>query len=76
MAADPEEAAVLYNVSCAYALFGETDKSIDCLEKAFGLGFGHKEWIENDPDFASVRRNPRFQALMQRLSADRAKSAL
>jgi adenylate cyclase len=73
---DPEEAAVLYNVSCAYALLGETDKSLDCLEKAFGKGFGHKEWIDNDPDFASLRSKPRFQALIQRLSAERAKSAL
>jgi serine/threonine protein kinase/Flp pilus assembly protein TadD len=73
---DPEEAAVLYNVSCAYALLGETDKSLDCLEKAFGKGFGHKEWIDNDPDFASLRSKPRFQALIQRLSADRANSAL
>jgi tetratricopeptide (TPR) repeat protein len=73
---DPEEATVLYNVSCAYVLLGETDKSLDCLEKAFGKGFGHKEWIENDPDFAALRSNPRFQALMQRFSAGRAKAAL
>jgi non-specific serine/threonine protein kinase len=72
---DPEEASVLYNVSCAYALLGETDKSLDCLEKAFGKGFGHKEWIENDPDFANVHQHPRFQALMQRLSAGRSKSS-
>jgi serine/threonine protein kinase/cytochrome c-type biogenesis protein CcmH/NrfG len=72
---DPDEAFVLYNISCAYVLLGETDKSMDCLEKAFGQGFGHRESIENDPDFASLRSNPRFQALMQRLSADRAKSA-
>jgi tetratricopeptide (TPR) repeat protein len=72
---DPDEAFVLYNISCAYVLLGETDKSMDCLEKAFGQGFGHRESIENDPDFASLRSNPRFQTLMQRLSADRAKSA-
>jgi non-specific serine/threonine protein kinase len=73
---DPEEPAVLYNVACAYALLGETDKSLDCLEKAFGKGFGHSEWIENDPDFASLHSNPRFQASIERLSADRAKSTL
>ncbi len=72
---DPEEPSVLYNVACAYALLGEIDKSIDCLEKAFDHGFSHKEWIENDPDFASLRDNPRFQALMQRLSAGRTNSA-
>ncbi len=73
---EPEEPNVLYNVACLYALLGETDKSLDCLEKAFSKGFGYREWIENDPDFASLRSDPRFQALMQRLSADRAKSAL
>ena len=76
LAMDPEEASILYNVSCAYALLGETDKSLDCLEKAFSKGFGQKEWIENDPDFASLRSNSRFQSLMQRFTPDRAESAL
>ena len=69
---DPEEPSVLYNVACVYALLGETDTSIDCLGKAFGQGFGNKDGFENDPDFASVRGNPRFQG---HLSADRAQSA-
>lgn len=73
---DGEEASVLYNVSCVYALLGETDKSLSCLEKAFSKGFGYKVWIENDPDFVSLRSNPRFEALMQGLSVDRKKSAL
>jgi TolB-like protein/Flp pilus assembly protein TadD len=68
---DPEEPATLYNVSCTYALVGEAEKSIDCLEKAFRQGFGHKEWVEHDPDFASVSSHPRFKALMKRLEADR-----
>ena len=63
----PEEAAVLYNVACAYALLGETDKSIDFLEKAFLQGYSHKVWMEKDPDFSSVRDHPRFKALMQNL---------
>jgi adenylate cyclase len=71
---DPEEGSVLYNISCAYAVLGETDQSLDCLEKAFAKGFGLREWIEKDPDFASLRSNPRFQALFERFSADRAKS--
>lgn len=71
LAMDPEEAAVLYNIACNYAVLKETDKSLDCLEKAFRQGFGHKEWIENDPDFASVRNHPRFKALLLGLEADR-----
>src|SRR5215472_4442292 len=54
LAMDPEEPSVLYNVACDYALLGATDKAIDCLAKAFDQGFGHKEWVEHDPDLASV----------------------
>ncbi len=72
---EPEDGSVLYNVSCAYAVLGETDKSLDCLEKAFARGFGFREWIENDPDFAALRSNSRFQALIGSFSASRAKSA-
>ena len=67
---DPEESSILYNAACSYSLMGETDQAIDLLEKAIRNGFGHKEWIENDPDFASLRDHPRFQALMQGFSAD------
>lgn len=72
---DPEEASVLYNVACNYALLNETDRAIDCLEKAFHKGFGHKEWMEHDPDFSSVRANPRFKALMQSLDGKRGRFA-
>lgn len=73
---DPEEAAVLYNVACTYAVLNETDKALNCLEKAFRLGFGHKEWIEKDPDFSSVRDHPRFKRLMRCLDAGRTPPAL
>jgi hypothetical protein len=55
---------------------GETDQAIALLEKAVRNGFGHKEWIENDPDFASLRDHPRFQALMQSFAAASTKSGL
>ena len=71
LAMDPEDGAVLYNVACNYAILKETDKSIDCLEKAFRQGFGYKDWMDNDPDLDSVRNHPRFKALMKGLEADR-----
>jgi serine/threonine protein kinase/tetratricopeptide (TPR) repeat protein len=69
LAVDPEETAVLYNVACTYNLVGETDHALDLLEKAVHNGFGHKEWLENDPDFLALRGHPRFQALIQSLAA-------
>jgi TolB-like protein/Flp pilus assembly protein TadD len=69
---DPEEPSVLYNVACNYALLNEQEKALDCIEKAFDKGFGHKEWMEHDPDFLSIKNHPRFKALMRGLAAARA----
>jgi tetratricopeptide (TPR) repeat protein len=59
----PEEAAILYNVACAYALLGEMDKSIDFLEKAFRQGYSHKVWMEKDPALFFRSRPSTFQGL-------------
>jgi len=69
LAMEPDDCSVLYNVCCTYSLLGEREKAIDCLEKSVRQGFGHKEWIQNDPDLSVLRDHPRFQALMQDLSA-------
>ena len=65
LALEGEEPQVLYNVACVYALLGESDKAIDCLEKSITHGWGQREWMEHDPDLAPVREHPRFRALMQ-----------
>lgn len=72
LAMDPEEPSVLYNVACNYALLNEQEKALDCIEKAFDKGFGHKEWMEHDPDFLSIKDHPRFKALMRGLASARA----
>jgi tetratricopeptide (TPR) repeat protein len=66
-AIDPEDSGVLYNVACVYALAGQVDEGIKCLEKAIQNGFGHREWIENDSDLDALRSDPRFEALKKRL---------
>jgi TolB-like protein/Flp pilus assembly protein TadD len=67
-AIDPEETAVLYNVACTYTHLGEIDRALDLLETAVRNGFGHKEWLEHDPDFNPLRGHPRFQALVASMS--------
>ncbi len=67
LAMDPEDAGVLYNVACVYALLGEAEKAMITLEKSVDCGMGQREWVENDPDLASLRDHPRFQALLKRL---------
>jgi adenylate cyclase len=67
LAVDPEDSAVLYNVACVYALAGQADDALNCLEKATKNGFGHRAWIENDSDLDAIRGTPRFAQLLQRL---------
>jgi TolB-like protein/Tfp pilus assembly protein PilF len=66
-AIDPEDAAVLYNAACNYALAGKPDEAIDHLDKAIRNGFGQRSWVENDSALDSLRDDPRFQALLQKI---------
>jgi non-specific serine/threonine protein kinase len=61
---EPDEHQVLYNVACVYALLGEAERAIDCLEKSVTGGWGQREWMEHDPDLASIRDHARFKALL------------
>lgn len=62
---DPEDSMLLYNVSCSYSQLGMADDALACLQRAVDNGFGHKEWIEHDTDFDSLRDMPRFKAIVQ-----------
>jgi serine/threonine protein kinase/Flp pilus assembly protein TadD len=67
LALDPEDAGVLYNIACLYSVAGRSEQALDLLERAVQNGFGHREWIEHDPDFVTLREQPRFRALIDRL---------
>ncbi len=62
---EPDEQQVLYNVACVYALLGEAESAIDCLERSVTRGQFQREWMEHDPDLASLRTHPRFQVLLK-----------
>ncbi|MEO6263921.1 MAG: tetratricopeptide repeat protein [Luteimonas sp.] len=62
------EAFIQYNSACAYAVLGDTERALDLLERAVDLGWGDRAWIEHDSDLASLRDNPRFAALLQRMA--------
>jgi adenylate cyclase len=64
---DSEDSGVLYNCACVNALAGQTEQAFAVLDKAVKNGFGHREWLENDSDLASLRSDPRFDALLKRL---------
>jgi serine/threonine protein kinase/Flp pilus assembly protein TadD len=69
LALDPDEPVTLYNVACLYALQGQVEPALECLENALKHGFAHKEWIEHDVDLVALHGHPRYQALLAALSS-------
>jgi serine/threonine protein kinase/Tfp pilus assembly protein PilF len=65
LAIDPDDPMLLYNVSCTYVALGRHEDALNCLERAVDKGFGHKEWIDHDPDLDPIRDSMRFQALSE-----------
>ena len=52
-------------MACSYALLGQTDDGIACLEKAIQNGFGHWEWLAHDSDLDALRSDSRFDTLLK-----------
>lgn len=54
----------IYNIGCGYARAGNADQAIAYLKKAWEAGFNDADQYKNDDDLASLRKDPRFQALV------------
>jgi serine/threonine protein kinase/Flp pilus assembly protein TadD len=63
----PDDTSVLLNAACFMAKTGRTKEALDYLEDVFGKGYGKRDWIEHDPDYDSLREEPRFKALLDKL---------
>ena len=63
----PDDMAVLINGALLRARLDMKDEALDMLERVFGQGRGKKEWIEQDPDYDSLRDDPRFKAMIEKL---------
>jgi hypothetical protein len=48
-----------------YALLGNANEALNCLEKAVDKGYGQKDWVEYDTDLDSLRELPRFQRIVE-----------
>jgi len=60
----PESGTVQYNLACSYALTGKKDEAFVALQRALALGYSDREHLRNDSDLASLRDDPRYQALL------------
>lgn len=53
----------LYNLACFYATTGQPDKALPLLRESLPLHPRLVEWSQQDPDLASLRDLPAYQAL-------------
>jgi hypothetical protein len=56
-------AEALYNLACAYALSGQSQKALNLLPEAFRLSPPLIAWSLQDTDLVSLREEPAFKAL-------------
>lgn len=62
---DPDFGDAYYNMACVYALTGQPDLALRYLQIAAVNGYATAEGIGEDPDLASLRDLPAYQALVR-----------
>jgi adenylate cyclase len=67
LARGENEPLVLYNIACFFAMSGDADQSLDLLKSAVDSGWGDRAWLETDSDLDSLREDPRFKAILDRI---------
>ena len=63
MALRPNEATVLYNLSCVYCKMNKKTEALDALKKAWNAGFREADWARRDPDLDLLHGDPEFERM-------------
>ncbi len=61
----PNDPDVRYNLACRYALLRQPDLAVATLREAVELGYRDFRYMIQDRDLDSVRKDPRFRALLR-----------
>jgi TolB-like protein/Flp pilus assembly protein TadD len=63
----PDDLSTLVNAACLHSRLGHKDEALQFLERVFARGWGKRDWVEHDPDYDTLRDDPRFKRLVARL---------
>src|SRR5262249_12931730 len=61
---DENDMSTLVCAACVRAKAGLRDEALQILERVFARGWGKRDWVEQDPDYDSLRDEPRFRQLI------------
>src|SRR4051794_26670221 len=61
----PKDPTAHYNLACRYALLKQPDLALTTLRRAIELGYRDFRYMIQDRDLDSVRKDPRFRALLR-----------
>jgi tetratricopeptide (TPR) repeat protein len=63
MALRPDDAMVLYNVSCVFSILGNKESALQALRKATDAGFNDPVWARHDPELNLLHGEPEFEEM-------------
>jgi prepilin-type N-terminal cleavage/methylation domain-containing protein len=69
--ASPKDPRPAYDAALAYARLGDSDNAFAWLKRALNLGYDRPGYLSEDPDLASLRKDPRFTKLLDERRAQR-----
>jgi hypothetical protein len=56
-----------YNLACAFARLGESEKALDALDALAKTGAPFASLVEGDTDLAPLRQQPRYKQIVQKM---------
>ena len=59
----PNEAGILYNAACTYAVMKRKTDTLEMLKRTMAAGYGNLDWMRKDPDLDFVHDEPEFKKL-------------